>query len=375
MRDPYEVLGVDKSATQDELKRAYRKLAKEYHPDLNSGDEEASEKLKEINEAFSILSDEEKRARYDRFGKAAFEQGGNGGFSGYGADMGDIFSDLFGDLFGGHRSQQRRDPNAKQRGADLEMKVLISFREAVFGGEKEISFRRKQTCHTCSGTGAKEGTGKETCSVCHGNGQVHRTTNTPFGQFSSVETCSNCGGSGTVIKEKCDTCSGHGFENQNMKIKIKIPQGISSGQVITIRGKGNDGANDGPSGDLYIIIYVEEHEVFKRSGNDVYYELPISMITAALGNTIEIPVLNGLKDYEIPAGTQNDTRFRLKGEGITDSRTGRTGDLYFDVKVVIPKKLSKEEKEKLQEFAEISGEDINPVQSKSFWEKMKEFFE
>lgn len=376
MRDPYEVLGVEKSATQDELKSAYRKLAKKYHPDLNSGDEEASEKLKEVNEAFSILSDPEKRSRYDRYGKAAFEQGGNGDFGGFsGGGMGDIFSDLFGDLFGGQRYQQRRDPNAKQRGADLQMKLLISFREAVFGGEKEISFRRRKTCHTCSGTGAKEGTSRETCSVCHGNGQVTRTSNTPFGQFSSVETCSTCGGSGTVLKEKCDTCHGAGFENENVKLKVKIPQGVNNGETIVIRSKGNDGANNGPSGDLYLIIYVEEHEVFKRMGNDVYYELPISMVTAALGNTIDIPVLNGLKDFEIPAGTQNDTRFKLKGEGITNAKTGRTGDLYFDVKVVIPKKLSKEEKEKLEEYAEISGEDINPTQSKSFFDKIKDFFE
>ena len=376
MRDPYEVLGVSKSANQQELKSAYRKLAKKYHPDLNSGDEEAAEKLKEVNEAYSILSDEEKRAKYDRFGSAAFEQGG-AGYGGFnGAGMGDIFSDLFSDFFGGGGfRQQRRDPNAKTRGQDLEMRLNISFREAVFGGEKEVSFKRKQTCSTCNGSGAKYGTKREICQTCHGNGQVRRTSQTPFGSFASVDTCPTCHGEGSVIKEKCDTCHGQGFEAKSMKIKIKIPKGVNSGQVITVRGKGNDGANGGPAGDLYLIIFVEEHEVFKRSGNDVYYELPISMITATLGNKIEIPVLNGLEEFEIPQGTQHGTRFKLKGKGITDERTGRTGDLYFDVKVVIPKKLSKDEKKKFEEFAHVSGENVTEVQPKSFFDKIKEFFD
>lgn len=375
MRDPYEVLGVDRNATDKELKSAYRKLAKKYHPDLNSGDADAAEQLKEVNEAFSILSDPDKRARYDRFGSAAFENGG-GGFSG--ADMGDIFSDLFGDLFGGggfSYRQQRPDPNAKQRGTDLEMAIKVSFKEAVFGAEKEISYRRKENCHTCGGTGAKPGHKKETCDMCHGTGSVSRTSQTPFGVFRSQETCPQCHGTGTIIKEKCETCHGEGFETKTVKLKVKIPQGINNGQAITIRGKGNEGANGGPAGDLYLVIYVEEHEIFKRVGNDVYYELPISVITATLGNKIDIPVLDGTMEYEIPQGTQPGTRFKLKGKGIKDARTGFMGDLYFDAKVIIPKRLTDEEREKFEEFAEVSGENVREPQKKGFFDKLKDIFE
>ncbi|MDO5027326.1 MAG: molecular chaperone DnaJ [Tissierellia bacterium] len=375
MRDPYEVLGVGKDVTEQELKRAYRKLAKKYHPDLNSGDAEAAEHLKEVNEAFSILSDPDKKARYDRYGAAAFENGA-GAYSG--ADMGDIFSDLFGDLFGGggfSYRQQRHDPNAKRRGADLEMTIGVTFKEAVFGAEKEISYRRQENCHTCGGSGAKEGHHRETCDVCNGTGSVTRTSQTPFGVFRSQETCSQCGGSGTIIKEKCDTCHGHGFETKTVKLKVKIPEGIMNGQAITIRGRGNEGANGGPAGDLYLIVYVQEHEIFKRLGNDVYYELPISLITATLGNKIEIPILDGTMDYEIPQGTQPGTRFRIAGKGIRDPRTGIRGDLYFDAKVVIPKKLTDKEREKFEEFAELSGEEVREPMKKGFFDKLKDIFD
>lgn len=375
MRDPYEVLGVSKNVTDKELKSAYRKLAKKYHPDLNSGDPEAAEQLKEVNEAFSILSDPEKKARYDRYGAAAFENGG--GYSG--ADMGDIFSDLFGDLFGGGGGfsyrQQRRDPNAPSRGSDLEMALRISFKEAVFGTEKEISYRRRENCHTCHGSGAKDGHKKETCDMCKGTGSVTRQSQTPFGVFRSQETCPTCHGTGHVIKEKCDACHGEGFETKTVKLKVKIPEGISNGQAITIRGKGNEGSNGGPAGDLYLVIYVEEHEVFKRVGNDVYYELPISVITATLGNKIDIPVLDGTMEFEIPQGTQPGTRFKVKGKGIKDSRTGFVGDLYFDAKVIIPKTLTDEEREKFEEFAEVSGENVREPQKKGFFDKLKDLFD
>lgn len=378
MRDPYEVMGVDKNATQQEIKSAYRKLAKTYHPDLNAGDEEAAEKLKEVNEAYSILSDEDKRVRYDRYGAAAFENGG--GYSDFGGSgMGDIFSDLFSDLFGAgggySYSQQRRDPNAPTKGSDLELSIKVTFKESVFGTEKEISYRRKENCHTCHGTGAKDGHGRETCPTCNGTGRINRKSETPFGVFSSQETCPTCNGSGTIIKEKCDTCHGTGFENKNVKMKIKIPKGVKNGQVITIRGRGNEGANNGQAGDLFLVLYVEEHEIFKRVGNDIYYELPISMITATLGNKIDIPVLDGTMEYEIPHGTQDGTRFKVKGKGITEERTGHTGDLYFDVKVVIPKKLNDKERKAFEAFADVSGENITAPQNKSFFDKLKDFFD
>jgi len=379
MRDPYEVMGVDRNATDQDLKSAYRKLAKKYHPDLNSGDEEAAEKLKEVNEAFSILSDKEKRARYDRYGAAAFENGGGGYTDFGGSGMGDIFSDLFSDFFGSGGGysyrQQRRDPNAPTRGSDLELNLRISFKDSVFGVEKEVSYRRKENCHTCHGSGAKEGHSKETCSVCNGTGRVMRQSQTPFGVFQSQETCSNCSGTGTVIKEKCETCNGSGFENKNVKLKIKIPQGVRNGQVITVRGKGNDGANNGPAGDLYIVVYVEEHEIFKRINNDIYYELPISMITATLGNKIDIPVLDGTMEFEIPQGTQHGTRFKVKGKGVTEARSGHTGDLFFDVNIIVPKKLNDEERKKFEEFAEVCGENVTKPQHKSFFDKVKDLFD
>lgn len=373
MRNPYEVLEVDTSVSSEELKRQYRKLAKKYHPDLNSGSEEAAEKLKEVNEAYSILSDPDKRARYDRYGEAAFDpsMGSSGGFG----DMGDIFSDLFSDFFGGGSSRRRYvDPNAPVKGEDIQVRIRISFKESVFGVEKEVSYRREESCKACSGTGAKNGTGKSTCSRCNGTGQVRTTSNSPFGQFTSVSTCPNCGGSGFEIKEKCDVCHGRGTVKSNSKIKVKVPAGISDGAVIPVRQRGNDGKNGGQAGDLYIVVSVDEHEIFKRYGNDIYYELPINFTTAALGNEIDIPTLDGTQKFTIPAGTQNDTRFRVDGKGIADVRTGRPGNLYFDVKVVIPKKLSNEEREKLKEFAEVSGQTVKE-QNKSFFDRIKDFFE
>lgn len=372
MNNPYEVLGVDKNSNAQEIKKAYRQLAKKYHPDLNGGSEEAQEKLKEINEAFSIIGDEENRAKYDRYGEAAF--GPNSGFGGFGGSgMGDIFSDLFSDIFGASRQSQRRDPNAPRRGEDIQMQVRISFKEAVTGVEKEVSYRRYQKCSTCEGSGAKPGTNKKSCSHCGGNGQVRSTQSTPFGQFSTVNTCSHCNGTGQEIEHKCETCHGQGRVVKNSKVKIKIPAGISTGDMIPVRGQAHDGENGGPAGDLYIVVNVEEHEVFKRYGNDIFFELPISYATAALGNEIEIPTLEGTEKYEIPAGTQDSTRFKLSGKGMNNVRTNRKGDLYFDVKIIVPTKLNEKQKELLKEFANVTGEEVKP--EKNFFEKIKDWFE
>ncbi|QZO75837.1 molecular chaperone DnaJ [Helcococcus kunzii] len=374
MNNPYEVLGVDKNASAQEIKKAYRRLAKQYHPDLNGGSEEAQEKLKEINQAFSILGDEDNRAKYDRYGEAAFDP--NSGFGGFGGSgMGDIFSDLFSDFFGGRSSSysQRRDPNAPKRGEDIQEHVHISFKEAVSGIEKEIKYKRYKKCPTCEGTGAKPGTQKKTCSQCGGTGQTRTTQSTPFGQFSTVNTCSRCGGTGQEIEHECETCHGNGRVPKDAKVKIKIPSGISNGDVIPVRGQGHEGENGGPAGDLYIVVSVEEHELFKRYGNDIFYELPISYSTAVLGNEIEIPTLEGTTKFEIPAGTQNDTRFRLDGEGMQDVRSGRKGNLYFDVKITVPTKINDRQRELLEELAEVTGEEVKP--EKSFIDKIRDWFE
>lgn len=369
MKNPYEVLGVDRNSTQKEIKSAYRKLAKKYHPDLNGGSEEAAEKLKEINESFSIIGDEENRAKYDRYGAAAFDpNSGFGGFSNGG--MGDMFSDIFSSFFG---ERNQRNPHAPRRGSDIQIELSISFKEAVTGVEKEVQYRRRTKCNVCDGTAAKPGTTKKTCHTCHGTGRVTTTQNTPFGAFSQTETCPTCGGAGEEIEEKCDNCHGRGYINQSTKVKIKIPAGINTGDIIPVRGEGNAGENGGPSGDVFIIIDVEEHEVFKRFGNDIYYELPISFVTATLGNKIKIPTLTGTKEFEIPQGTQADERFRLKGEGMRDVRTDRYGDLIFDVKIIVPKKINENQKEILRKFADESGEDVKA--EKSFFKKLKDFFD
>lgn len=375
MKNPYEVLDVDKNATDKDIKSAYRKLAKKYHPDLNGGSKEAEEKLKEINEAFSILGNPENRQKYDTYGESAFDP--NSGFGGFNMDMGDIFSDLFGGFGGfsgfGSQGSRRHDPTAPTRGRDIQVQQNISFKESVTGIEKEISFRREEKCTVCEGTGAKPGTEKKTCHTCNGSGQVRKTQQTPFGQFSSVSQCPTCQGSGQEIEYKCDTCHGEGKVIKTAKIKVKIPAGISDGDVIPIRNQGNAGENGGPSGDAYVVIRVEEHEFFKRYGDDIFYELPISFATAALGNEIEIPTLDGTTKFEIPSGTQNDTRFKVSGEGMPNVRTKNKGDLYFDAKIVVPKKLNDEQKDILMKFAEAGGDHVKP--EKTIFEKIKDWFD
>ena len=369
MKDPYEVLGVSKSASSDEIKREYRKLAKKYHPDLNPDDKEAEQNFKEATLAYEILSDPEKKQKYDAYGSAAFENGGagfNGGFGGFG----DIFSDLFGDIF-----NQGYGNNAKRpiKGDDIQQVVNLTFQEAAFGTSKEIQVRREVECHVCHGSKAEEGSETHTCPDCHGQGMVNEVSRTAFGTMSRTVTCSKCHGTGEIIDNPCKNCKGTGKEYKSEKIKIDIPSGVEDKNVIRLSGKGHVGENGGPFGDLYVVLRVANHEIFKRDGLDIYYEMPISFPTAALGGKINVATLRKPVEFEIPAGTQTGEKFTLKKEGIEDKRRGRTGNLYFYVKVITPTKLSKEQKEALKNYAEASGDEVR--EDKSFFDKVKDFFE
>ncbi len=359
-RDFYEVLGVNKSSTDDEIKKAYRKLAKKYHPDLNPDDKTAEQKFKEVSEAYEILSDKEKRARYDQFGHAGVDPnfasgagaGGYGGFGGFGGfDVGDIFSDFFGGGFSS-RGNARRGP---QRGSNVSVDVTVTFEEAAFGCEKEISLYRIETCPDCNGSGAKSGSEVTTCSVCGGSGQVTTTQRTILGNMQTVTTCSACNGKGKIVKEPCQKCAGKGRVKKSKKIKVKIPAGIDNGQTISLSGQGNAGEKGAPSGDLYVSVYVKPSSEFERNGYDVSYKMDISFAEAALGATVEVPTLDGKVKYEIPEGTQPGTVFRFKGKGIPYLKRSGRGDQYVMVNVVVPKHLSAKQKELLKEFAGISG--------------------
>ncbi|NLJ79240.1 MAG: molecular chaperone DnaJ [Tissierellia bacterium] len=373
MRDYYEVLNVSKDATEDELRSAFRRLAKKYHPDLNPGDEEAEKNFKEINEAYEVLNNPEMRQRYDTYGHAGVDgQAGHGqGFGGFEDVFSDIF-DIFGGGFGGGGSSRtrRRGPT---RGADLRYDLNLEFDEAVFGVEKEIQVRKAETCGTCDGSGAKPGTSRETCSKCNGTGEVRYSQQSPFGQMIRVATCDQCHGEGEIIKERCNTCSGTGREMKDKRIKVKVPAGVDTGSIISIRGEGEPGERGGSAGDLFIYIAVEEHDIFVREGNDIYFTAPISFVTAALGAEIEIPTLEGVIDYTIPAGTQTGTRFRLRNKGVPNVRGIGRGDLYFDVQVQVPKELNDKQKELLLHFAKESGE-ISKEGKKGFFGKMKDVF-
>ncbi len=367
-RDFYEVLGVGRGATDDEIKKAYRKLAKKYHPDLNPDDNSAEQKFKEVSEAYEILSDKEKRSRYDQFGHAGVDPNfgaGGGGFGGFGGfDMGDIFGDIFGGFggFGGGRSA-RRGP---QRGSNVSTEVTITFEEAAFGCEKEINLSRIETCPDCSGSGAKPGTEVTTCSVCGGRGQVTTTQRTILGNMQTVTTCSACGGKGKVAKEPCSKCAGKGRVKKGRKIKVKIPAGIDDGQTISLGGQGNAGEQGAPSGDLYVSVFVRPSQMFERNGFDVSYKMDISFAEAALGATVEVPTLDGKVKYEIPEGTQPGTVFRFKGKGIPYLKRNGRGDQYVMVNVVVPKKLSNKQKELLKEFAGMTN---SKEKSKGFFDK------
>lgn len=392
-RDYYEVLGVERGADDATLKKAYRKLAKKYHPDMNPGDKEAEAKFKEATEAYSVLSDPEKRRTYDQYGHAAFENGGagqGGGFGGFdfnGADMGDIFGDIFGDLFGGGRS--RRANNGPMRGANLRAVVHITFQEAVFGCEKELELTLKDTCTKCNGTGAKPGTSPETCSKCHGTGQVTYTQQSMFGMVRNVQTCPDCGGTGKIIKDKCPDCRGTGFTASRKKIQVSIPAGIDDGQSIRIREKGEPGTNGGPRGDLLVEVNIARHPIFQRQDMHIFSTVPISFAQAALGADIRVPTVDGDVIYTVKPGTKTDTKVRLKGKGVPSLRNAQVrGDHYVTLVIQTPEKLSAEAKEALRKFDMLSGNtlkqesantdatDKNKGKSKKkFMDKVKEAFE
>ena len=383
-RDYYEVLGVSKTASDSELKSAYRKLAKKYHPDVNPGDKEAEAKFKEATEAYSVLSDAEKRRQYDQFGHAAFEQGGGGagGFGGFdfnGADMGDIFGDIFGDLFGG--GGRRRANNGPMKGANLRARVNITFEEAVFGCDKELEIVLKDECTTCHGTGAKPGTQPTTCPKCHGEGQIVYTQQSMFGMVRNVQTCPDCNGSGKIVKEKCADCHGSGYITNRKKIAVTIPAGIDNGQSIRIREKGEPGVNGGPRGDLLVEVQVERHPIFQRQDMNIYSTAPVTFAQAALGGQIHITTVDGDMAYDIKPGTQTDTKIRLKGKGVPSLRNKNIrGDHYVTLVVQVPTKLNEEAKEYLRKYDEAVNGKINDSKQekpkkKSFMEKIKETFE
>ena len=369
-RDYYEVLGVSKSASADEIKKAFRKKAKEYHPDLNPDNQEAEAKFKEVNEAYEVLSDTEKKQRYDQFGHAGVDPnfGAGGGFGGFGGgfDFGDIFGDIFGGGFG--RSGARR--NAPKRGADLETEVSVSFEEAAFGCEKDIHLYRIEFCPDCDGSGAKAGSEVTTCSACGGSGQVRSTQRTILGNMSTVTTCPTCGGKGKIVKDPCGKCAGKGKVRKSRTIKVNIPAGIDNGQSISLSGQGSVGDKGAPSGNLFVMVHVRPHDLFQRSGADVMCEVPITFVQASLGAELEVPTLDGKVKYTIPEGTQTGTVFRLKGKGIPQLRRSGRGDQFVKVTVEIPTHLSAKQKELLREF-EGGLKGNNHTKQKSFFDKMR----
>ena len=361
-RDYYEVLGVDKNADEAALKKAYRVLAKKYHPDMNPNNPEAEKKFKEASEAYAVLSDPEKRRQYDQFGHAAFENGGAGGFGGFdfnSMDFGDIFGDIFGDLFGGGRSR-RSNYNGPMKGANVRTSARISFKEAVFGCEKELDLNLKETCKTCNGSGARPGTTHETCTKCGGKGQVVMTQQSLFGMIQNVQPCPDCHGTGKIVKDKCPDCHGNGYITERKKIQVSIPAGIDNGQSVRIREKGEPGVNGGPRGDLLVEVVVQRHEIFQRQDMNIFSTAPISYAQAALGGEVLIDTIDGKVAYEVKPGTQTDTRVRLKGKGVPSLRNKQVrGDQYVTLVVQVPTKLNGEAKELLKRFDELTGNSLH----------------
>ena len=372
-RDYYEVLGVSKGASEEEIKKAYKKLARKYHPDMNPGDKEAEEKFKEVNEANEVLSDPEKKARYDQFGFAGVDPnyGAGGAGGGYGGgfdfgDLGDIFGSFFGGGFGG--GQARR--NGPQRGESIRASVSVTFKEAAFGCEKEVTIQRSEQCTTCKGNGCAPGTTPEICPDCHGSGVVQVQQRTPMGVFASSRPCQRCHGTGKIIHQPCPKCGGKGMIRHRKTIKVSIPAGIDNGQTISLRAQGNAGKNGGPAGDLLIVVSVRPHEIFRREGTSVLCEAPITFTQAALGAELEIPTIDGKVKYTIPEGTQSGTTFRLKGKGIPGLNGRGRGDQYVTVYIETPRNLNREQKEALKKFSESLGEK-NYEEHKSFFGKFK----
>lgn len=353
-RDYYEALGVSKGATDDEIKKAYRKLAKENHPDLHPGDAECEARFKEVSEAYAVLSDPDKRGKYDKFGHAAFDPSmGGTGFSG---DFSDIFGDIFGDLFGGGRRQQR--PNGPMRGSDMRVSVAITFEEAAFGCDKEMNAARIEQCEDCKGTGCAAGTTAEVCSNCGGSGVVRQQQRSPFGIMQTTGTCPNCNGTGKIIHQPCTSCHGSGSVRKQRKVTVNIPAGIDDGQTLCLRGLGNAGKNGGPQGDMLVTVSIRPHRLFKRDGNAVLYSMPVSFAQAALGDEVEVPTIDGNVKYTIPEGTQTGTVFRLKDKGIPNLHGKGRGDQFITVSVTTPQNLSEAQKNLLREFAKATDSKV-----------------
>ena len=381
-RDYYEVLGVSKTASDDEIKKAYRKLAKKYHPDLNPGDKEAEQKFKEANEAYEVLSDSTKRARYDQFGHAGVDPnygagapggGFGGGFGGFDmGDLGDIFEGFFG---GGFGSSRRANPNAPRRGGDLQTSCTISFFEACKGVKREISIQRMETCSDCHGTGCEPGHSAQTCPDCHGTGQVRVTQRTPLGSMTSSRPCSRCGGKGKIVTNPCKKCNGNGRIRVTKKIEVSIPAGIDDGQTLAVRGQGDSGINGGPAGDLHVTVSVRPDTLFKRDGYDIWCEIPLTYMQAALGDELTVPTIDGKVKYTIPEGTQPGTVFRLRGKGVQNLNGRGRGDQYVEVTVEVPKGLSKAQKDALKNFDRLLTDEKQYTKRKGFFDKVKEMFE
>lgn len=372
-RDYYEVLGLSKGASEDELKKAYRKLAKQYHPDVNPGDKDAEAKFKEINEAYAILSDPEKKARYDQFGFAGVDPsyggGGGMGFDMGDIDLGDIFGSFFGGGFGGFGGGSRR--SGPQKGESLRVNLTLTFEEAAFGCTKEIELGRTETCDECKGSGCAAGTTAETCPDCRGAGQVRIQRGAGGFAFSTTTTCSKCRGTGKIIHTPCKKCGGSGSVRKKQRVSVTIPAGIDDGQAVSLRGQGNAGANGGPAGDLLVRVQIKSHPQFQREGTTVLYECPISFAQAVLGAELEIPTIDGKVKYSLPAGTQTGTTFRLRGKGIPELRSSRRGDQYVTVKIQVPISLNAEQKAALHTFAAAMGEEVPDGGLKSFFDKKK----
>lgn len=381
-RDYYEVLGVEKTASDDEIKKAYRKMAKKYHPDLNPDDKEAEAKFKEVGEAYEVLSDKQKRARYDQFGHAGVDPsygGGQGGYARYQqydhGDFGD-FGDIFGDIFSGFGfggATKARNPGGPIRGNDTQVRIQLTFMEAAKGCKKEIPIQRLERCADCGGTGAKAGTQPETCPDCGGSGQVRVQQRSPFGVIQTVKACSRCGGKGKVIKEPCKACNGMGKIRHNRKITVDIPAGINDGQTFVVRGQGDDGSNGGPTGDLNVTVSVKEDPIFQRDNFDIWVDIPITYAQAVLGDEITVPTIDGKVSYTVPEGTQPGTTFRLRNKGVTYVNGKGRGDQYVRVSIEVPTNLTGKQKDMLKEFEASTG-DKNYAKRKSFFDKIKDAF-
>lgn len=378
-RDYYEVLGVDRNASEDEIKKAYRQAAKKYHPDLNPGDKNAEAKFKEVNEAYEVLSDREKKARYDQYGHAGVDPNfgaggayGGSGFGGFSGDFGDL-GDLFGSIFGGGFGGRRASPNAPRRGGDVRLNLNLTFEEAAKGCKKTVRVSVIENCADCSGTGARKGTSPETCPTCHGHGSVVQIQRTPFGQMQTQRVCERCRGTGKIVKDPCPTCSGKGKVRRSRDLEVTVPAGIDDGQILSLGGRGDAGVNGGPAGDLHITVSVRPHPLFERHGYDVYCEEPVTFVQAALGGEIEVPTLDGKVNLKIREGTQPGDEYKLKGRGIPILRSAGRGDQYVRIKVEVPRSLNSEQKKKLQELDGALNES-NFKDRRSFFQKVKDLF-